>query len=277
MEFNRSLHMSNVEYTLMMKFEEDFQQSWIRNWMETNWIWICSVASVTYLIFIFSVSFLMKDREPYGLRQPLALWSFGLAIFSILGTLRTWPEFLHGLSKEGLRFTVCDPNFLEADHVTALWTWLFVLSKLPELVDTVFIVLRKQKLIFLHWYHHVTVLWFSWYSYVGFTSTCRWFMVMNYAVHALMYSYYGIRASRIMKVPNVLAMVITTLQTLQMVVGCTINILAFYYLSSGEKCSVSYQNLLWSFLMYISYFYLFARFFYLSYFKPGGKKSIKKD
>ena len=26
-------------------------------------------------------------------------------------------------------------------------------------------------------YHHVTVLWFSWYSYVGFTSTCRWFMV----------------------------------------------------------------------------------------------------
>ena len=97
-----------------------------------------------------------------------------------------------------------------------------------------FIVLRKQKLIFLHWYHHVTVLWFSWYSYVGFTSTCRWFMVMNYAVHALMYTYYGVRASRI-KVPNVMAMVITTLQTLQMVVGCTINILAAYYLHSGDE------------------------------------------
>ena len=71
-----------------------------------------------------------------------------------------------------------------------------IVHQLPELVDTVFIVLRKQKLIFLHWYHHVTVLWFSWYSYVGFTSTCRWFMVMNYCVHSIMYSYYALRAMR---------------------------------------------------------------------------------
>ena len=51
---------------------------------------------------------------------------------------------------------------------------------------------------------------------------------MNYAVHALMYSYYGVRASGV-KVPKVLAMVITSLQTLQMVVGCSINILAASY------------------------------------------------
>merc|ERR1712098_660339 len=103
-----------------------------------------------------------------------------------------------------------------------------------------------------------------------------WFVVMNYTVHALMYTYYGVRASRI-RVPNVLAMLITTLQTLQMVVGCCINILAFYYKTSDESCSVSRENLIWSFLMYTSYFYLFARFFYMSYFKPGGKKSIKKE
>ena len=45
-------------------------------------------------------------------------------------------------------------------------------------------------------YHHVTVLWFAWYSYVEFTATCRWFMVMNYSVHAIMYSYYAAKAMK---------------------------------------------------------------------------------
>merc|ERR1719282_2311181 len=189
--------------------------------MDSNWVWICTLASLSYLIFIYGVGFLMKEREPYGLRIPLALWSFSLAIFSIFGTLRTWPEFLHSFGNKGLHYSVCDPSFLSADHVTALWTWLFVLSKLPELVDTVFIVLRKQKLIFLHWYHHVTVLIYCWYSFSEYTAPARWFVVMNFCVHSLMYSYYFLKAMRI-KVPRSIAMVITTLQLLQMVVGCIV-------------------------------------------------------
>jgi elongation of very long chain fatty acids protein 6 len=36
-------------------------------------------------------------------------------------------------------------------------------SKVPETVDTLFIVLRRQELIFLHWYHHASVLIYCFY------------------------------------------------------------------------------------------------------------------
>ena len=49
---------------------------------------------------------------------------------------------------------------------SGFWVMLFIFSKLPELIDTVFIVLRKRQLIFLHWYHHVTVLLFCWHRSV---------------------------------------------------------------------------------------------------------------
>jgi hypothetical protein len=42
-------------------------------------------------------------------------------------------------------------SFIEDDRVSGFWALMFVLSKVPELGDTIFIVLRKQPLIFLHW------------------------------------------------------------------------------------------------------------------------------
>ena len=65
------------------------------------------------------------------------------------------------------------------------WTLAFVLSKLPELVDTAWIVARKRPLIFLHWYHHVTVLLFCWHCYVVRSSLGLPFMAMNFSVHAV--------------------------------------------------------------------------------------------
>jgi hypothetical protein len=52
-----------------------------------------------------------------------------------------------------------------------------------------------------------------------------------------------------------------------MVVGCTVNFLAYRYKTEGRECRVSDTNLKLSLLMYISYFVLFARFFYNAYFQ----------
>lgn len=165
-------------------------------------------------------------------------------------------------------------SYIEQDRVCGFWTWLFVLSKLPELGDTIFIVLRKQPLIFLHWYHHITVLIYSWFSYTEYTSSARWFIVMNYCVHSVMYSYYALKAARF-NPPRFIAMIITSLQLTQMIVGCAINVWANGFLKTHgrQSCNISQTNINLSIAMYFSYFVLFARFFYKTYLSPAGKKS----
>jgi hypothetical protein len=39
---------------------------------------------------------------------------------------------------------------------------MFAWSKVAELGDTLFLVLRKREVIFLHWYHHASVIALTW-------------------------------------------------------------------------------------------------------------------
>lgn len=258
-------------YSYVFNFEQDFEHSIVRVWMEENWRPVCAWASGIYMLLIFGGQSYMANRPAFDLRRPLTAWSMFLAIFSVMGAARTMPEFIHTLYTQGFYHSLCIPSFIEQDRVSGFWTWMFVMSKVPELGDTIFIVLRKQRLIFLHWYHHVTVLIYCWYSFSEYTAPARWFVVMNFVVHALMYTYYAFKALRY-RVPKVIAMVITSLQLLQMVIGCVVNYMAFTFKQNGMQCGVSDTNLKLSLLMYTSYFVLFARFFYNAYFNKIQKK-----
>lgn len=154
--------------------------------------------------------------------------------------------------------------------VSGFWSWMFALSKLLEFGDTIFIVLRKQELIFLHWYHHITVLVYAWFSYANNIASARWFMVLNYFVHSIMYSYYALKAMRY-KTPVFIPMLITILQITQMILGCIISIVSYHYLESHKECKNLRIHMIFSILMYLSYFILFCKFFYKSYIDKNGK------
>lgn len=259
-------------YSYVFNFESEFIHQNTRTWMTENWTTAFYYVGA-YMILIFGGQYLMQNRPRFELRGVLSLWNTALATFSIMGAMRTVPEIITTLTHHGLYHSVCIPSFIELDKVSGFWSWMFVLSKLPELGDTLFIVLRKQPLIFLHWYHHITVLLYSWFSYTEYTASARWFIVMNYCVHSVMYSYYALRAMGYSP-PRQIAMVITTLQLLQMVVGCAINIWARQLLQSGAECHISEMNVKLSMAMYFSYFVLFARFFYKAYL--SGDKNRKQ-
>jgi elongation of very long chain fatty acids protein 6 len=238
--------------------------------MGRNWN-ISIYASMIYILTIFSVQKYMKNRPAFQLRGLLTCWNIMLAVFSIAGFMRTAPELFHVLSMpHGFYRSICVRD--EHNVATAFWGFLMALSKLVELGDTAFIVLRKQPLIFLHWYHHITVLLYVWFTYEAYEPPLRWFMTMNLFVHALMYSYYALKSLK-MRIPRNWAMMITCLQLSQMVVGVTINIYSVYTKAVGNQCACGWENINLALTMYASYFVLFANFFYRAYMMKKSKSA----
>ena len=259
-------------YTFMFQFEKKFQHIHTKEWMIRYWH-TSFYAVAVYMIVIFGGQAYMSNRPAYKLKKLLTLWNIGLALFSIVGTFRTLPELIHVLNRFGFYHSTCHPSFIEEVKPSGFWTWMFTLSKVPELGDTVFIVLRKQNLIFLHWYHHITVLLFTWFTYSEYTAPARWFVDMNYCVHSLMYSYYALRALGV-KIPKQMAMAITASQIAQMIMGAFVTWYAYYRKSQGDACNITQATATYGLLMYLSYFALFAQFFYNSYFSK--EKSVKR-
>jgi elongation of very long chain fatty acids protein 6 len=221
---------------------------------------------VAYMLFCYFGQKIMENYKPFNLIGSLAAWNLFLSLFSTYGAIRTVPHLLHRISTLPFEQTVCEaPYVAYGNGACGLATQLFILSKIPELVDTVFIVLRKKPLIFLHWYHHVTVLLYCWNAYVTEASAGIYFVAMNYTVHAVMYFYYYLQAIR--SVPKGFpTWIITLMQISQMIIGTFIVCASFYFHFYGGKqyapgeCNNSPSNLAAGGIIYASYLYLFVEF-----------------
>eukprot|EP00913_Durusdinium_trenchii_P032906 g30805.t1 len=73
------------------------------------------------------------------------IWNLFLAIFSFVGAVRTVPQLLGALWEYGFAYTVCRRAIFYYGHGPAgFWVCLFIFSKYLELIDTVFLVMRKR-------------------------------------------------------------------------------------------------------------------------------------
>jgi elongation of very long chain fatty acids protein 6 len=223
----------------------------------------------------------MANVKPFDLRPQLCVWNLFLSTFSAWGAFRTVPHIMYRISHETFEETICDSaSSGYGAGACGLAVQMFILSKIPELIDTVFIVLKKKPLIFLHWYHHVTVLLFSWNSYVTESGAGLYFVAMNYSVHAIMYFYYFLTAAKM--VPKWFnPSIITTIQISQMVVGVGVVAASLYYHIYGGKkyaagqCNNEDSNLVAGMVIYGSYLYLFVAFFFTKISEASTAKAKK--
>ncbi|NXS28160.1 ELOV6 protein, partial [Pomatostomus ruficeps] len=249
-------------------FEKNFNHLAARKWMEENWQKSFIFSSI-YLVLIFGIQHFMKERRPFNLRVPLTLWSFSLTLFSFIAACRVWKQMAFLLLTKGFKQSVCSRSFY-VHPVSKLWMYLFALSKLVELGDTLFIVLRKKKLIFVHWYHHLGTVILSWCGYKNMAIGMGWNAALNLSIHTITYAYYTVTATGI-RVPSSIAMTITTSQIVQMMGYVIMNIAIILFWKDDKLCQVNWLLIFFSSVLYTTLLALFFNFFVKTYLSSTQK------
>ena len=228
------------------------------NYDEINNIFLGCIILYIPVVFIlkFCVDKLNKESKKFlcdSLTYPWSIWCFSLSLFSLFGTYYTG---MHIISNKN-HFSEKDINF---------WYHAFLISKMPELIDTVFIVLRSKELVVLQYYHHWATLTIVYY--IGTKFQCNEFIpyfFVNYITHFFMYFYFGIYPfypKQTKKFGNF----INVVQILQMLFAIINASYTYRYglkdcIVMPTKTEISYM-FYFGVGMYVSYFVLFIKLFF---------------
>uniref|UniRef100_A0A7S4L885 Elongation of fatty acids protein n=1 Tax=Paramoeba aestuarina TaxID=180227 RepID=A0A7S4L885_9EUKA len=262
------------------------------------WCHIIPWASVTlyYLSLSLLPQYLGKGHK--GFRKEIkwlaVFWNLGLSIISGLILVGIGIPYWEQVKQDGWWNVFCDPpaNLQRGVRPSIFWGHVFAVSKYVELFDTIILILKDpgRKLLFLHWYHHITVLIFTWYGELYFLSVGYQYVMANAFVHLLMYFYYFLAELGVKPgLPWQIGM--TSIQILQMVygIGCSAIWVKMYLDGWNCSCDRPHLVIIGGSLIYISYFYLFLTMFFERYVwgkkktpsssssSSGGRKGKPKD
>lgn len=267
-------------------FIRDFDARTLHGAVNANGYVAPVTAAATYVLCVFVVIPAVRPAKCGRLWTHLfAAWNLLLSGFSAIGVLVCVPYMYNVIQQNGIRWTMCDDKIMFDERGTQASCYgavgfmmsLFMLSKFPELLDTLFLAYMRKGVGFLHWYHHVSVLIYCWFAYKNATPSAIFFGTMNYCVHAVMYFYFA--ASTYTRALSFLRLPITSLQLVQMFLGMAVTALTYHYTYSPEGCSATYADsgfFVFCGVMYASYFVLFAKLFVENYVWKKSKSSKAK-
>ncbi|XP_059610225.1 uncharacterized protein LOC132257373 [Phlebotomus argentipes] len=245
-----------------------------------NWLFMRSPLPVLgiimiYLYFVLKLGpQLMASRKPFHMKRLLVFYNFYQVIFS------TWLCFqVPAPSKDKtLLISLMISTFYRQFRWTIAWraSWWYFFSKLVELLDTVFFVLRKKQnqISFLHVYHHSLTAIGSWW-HLKYLPGPQFLVIgfLNSFVHIVMYFYYMIAAMG-PKYQKFLwwKKYLTTLQLAQFCV------MLFYLTMIAIMDSKLPRSHTFFFITNVIIFlYLFGDFYKKEYNKKHQKKLANKD
>lgn len=211
------------------------------------------IPAVLYFPVIFGLKYLVDNlnstvkKELNETLEPFNVtWDITLSIFSFMGSFNC----IYFIYKNGYNCSFKD-DFI--------WVELFCYSKVPELIDTLFIVLRGRKLVVLQYYHHLATLIMCWAGLKMFSKEIILGACINYTIHGFMYGYYALYSLGFKSIRDY-GVIITFFQTLQMFVA--MYNLIFVPIIPCRDSTIDIKYLYWySIVIFLSYIYLFGNLF----------------
>ncbi|SOV73621.1 fatty acid elongation protein, GNS1/SUR4 family, putative [Plasmodium sp. gorilla clade G3] len=266
------------------KWERDFKPFHFIQFVHNKYF-ICPLIVIIYLLFCKYGNILMRDKKALNLKRTISIWNFVLSFFNLLVTIKLYPVLIYIIYHYSLTgLLIIPPIYTCGFGTVGLWICFFIISKYFELIDTLFLILKKKEITFLHWFHHSTVLLYTWDTYyeeipVGFIFIC-----INAFVHSIMYFYYFLASCYNKKFKW--SIIVTFIQICQMFLGVLLTsycLYISYIYTYNNKWTVSFvhklknnvtfqyghyisrKNIILASLMYISYLYLFINYFFHRY------------
>ncbi|KAJ7630936.1 GNS1/SUR4 membrane protein [Roridomyces roridus] len=229
-----------------------------------------------YLALIFGIQAAMKNQQPQKLNTLFQAHNVFLSAGSLLLLVLMLEEIVPIIWKNGIFSAMCDN-----ESWTPRMEFYYMINysfKYIELLDTVFLALKKKPLAFLHVFHHSATALLCYTQLVGKTSISWTVISLNLMVHVLMYYYYYATAggARIWWKKY-----LTMMQIIQFVIDLFVvyfgtygHFAATYYdgiIPHMGNCAGSETAALFGCGLLTSYLGLFIKFYFQTYKKKGSK------
>ncbi|OLN86790.1 putative elongation of fatty acids protein 1 [Colletotrichum chlorophyti] len=235
---------------------------------------------VLYLVVIFGGREVMRNRKPLELNTLFKIHNLFLSLLSGALLVLFIEQLVPSLWRGGLYENICGASGWTQPLV--LLYYVNYLTKYYELIDTVFLMVKKKPLTFLHCYHHPATALLCFTQLIGDTPISWVPITLNLTVHVVMYWYY-FQTARGVKVWW--KQWITRLQIAQFVLDlgfvyfASYDVFADYYfgdwLPHVGRCGGKLFAAVAGGSILTSYLVLFIMF-YISTYKKAGRRAAEK-